>query len=108
MEKKLQQENEVLKARNAFLEEILNNAPAFIYINQVEKIGDTSTMKNIWGNKYYHDDIKYSREEIDELGYNYFKEIMHPDELVLATSSIEYLMQLSDKDVFGGLGRNIT
>lgn len=48
---KLQQENEVLKARNAFLEEILDNAPAYIYINQVDKIGDTSTMKNIWGNK---------------------------------------------------------
>ena len=109
MENKLQElqhENEKLKQRNQILEEILNHAPAFIYINQVDTIGDTTTMKNVWGNKFYHDDIKYSREEIDKLGFDFFREIMHPDELVYTEASIEYLKQLSDKDVFGGMGRS--
>ena len=102
---KLQKENEALKTRNQFLEEIINNIPAFIYINQVDKIGDKSTMKNVWGNKFYHDVIKYSREEIEKLGFDFFKAIMHPEELAYAESSIEYLKHLTDKDVFGGVGR---
>ena len=102
---KLKEENDELKSRNQFLEEIINNAPAFIYINQVDKIGDTATMKNVWGNKFYHDDIKYSREEIDKLGFDFFKKILHPDELAYTEASIEYLKHLSDKDVFGGVGR---
>jgi hypothetical protein len=102
----LQQENEKLKQHNQILEEILNHAPAFIYINQVDKIGETATMKNDLGNKFYHNDIKYSREEIDKLGYHFFKEIMHPDELAYTEASTEYLKQLSDNDVFGGVGRS--
>lgn len=94
MEKELQnlkEEIDELKSHNQFLEEIINNAPAFIYINQVDKIGDTSTMKNIWGNNYFHEAIKYNREEINEMGFNFFEKILHPDELSYTTSSIDFL-----------------
>jgi DNA-binding CsgD family transcriptional regulator len=102
---KLQQKIDELKTRNQFLEEIINNAPAFIYINQVDKVGDTATMKNVWGNKYYHEEIKYSREEINEMGFAFFEKILHPDELSYTTTSIDFLNQLPDNAVFGGLGR---
>ena len=69
----LQTEIEKLKEKIKFLEEIVDNVPAFIYINQVDTIGDTSTMYNVWGNKYYHEGVKYSREEINSLGFESVK-----------------------------------
>ena len=88
-----------------FLRQIIDCSPAVVYINQVEEIGNTSTMKNVWANKLYHNIVKYTREEIDALGYEYFVKVMHPDELFVPVDSIDFLKNISDDFTYGGVGR---
>lgn len=98
-------ETEQINEELRFLRLIIDRSPAVVYINQVETIGDTSTMKNVWGNKLYHNIVKYTREEINMLGYEYFVKVMHPDELFVPVDSIDFLKNISDDFTYGGVGR---
>lgn len=65
----------------AFLRKIVNSLPALVYINELEHPNDPSSIKNVYLNQFGHDFIGYTREEIDELGSQFFQRIIHPDDL---------------------------
>ncbi len=73
-----------------FANDILQSIPAIIYINQLDVPGDYKSMRNIWYNKRGHDLIKYSRDEIDQLKYNFLNTITHPDDLDIVPSSYHW------------------
>jgi DNA-binding NarL/FixJ family response regulator len=98
----LQKEIEILKNKSRFFEDIVEKAPCFLYINEIGKTRQENTWRNVFLNKYALDNTGYTREEVDELGPDYFKEILHPDDFEVATLSIEHLKNISDDEVFGG------
>jgi DNA-binding NarL/FixJ family response regulator len=91
-----------LKDKLRFFEEIVNKAPCFLYINEIGRTREESTWRNVYLNKFALDNTGYTREEVDELGPDYFKKILHPDDFEVATLSIEHLKNISDEEVFGG------
>jgi DNA-binding NarL/FixJ family response regulator len=98
----LQKENAILKEKLEFAEEILDKAPCFLYINEIGKSREENTWRNVYLNKYALDNTGYTREEVDELGPDYFRKILHPDDFEVATLSIEHLKNINDEEVFGG------
>ena len=44
-------------------------------------------MVNIWSNRFAQKFIGYSQEEMVELGFSFFEEVLHPDDLEIITSS---------------------
>lgn len=98
----MQKEISELKEKLSFAEAILDKAPCFLYINEIGRNREESTWRNIYLNKYALDNTGYTREEVDKLGPDFFKEILHPDDYEIATLSIEHLKDISDDEVFGG------
>jgi len=68
-------------AELAFYKDILDSLPAVVYINELQIPGDPLSCRNVWTNKTGLDLLGYTQEEITQLGYQYFREIMHPDDL---------------------------
>jgi DNA-binding CsgD family transcriptional regulator len=101
----LKKENAGLKEKLAYLKEILDKAPCFIYINEIEKTGKEYTMRNVYLNKYAIDITGYSMEEAYELGFEYFRKVLHPDDFEVSIQSIEHLAKIADDQVFGGMYR---
>jgi PAS domain S-box-containing protein len=87
-----------------FLRKILDTIPAIINVNQVEDINDPSTNVNLWSNQQLHDFTGYTREEISELGFNFFMETMHPDDISLIRESADKL-NLGHEKIHGGMMR---
>lgn len=98
-------ENEQLKSKVQFLEEILNHAPTIIYINQIDEIGDMSTGRNVWVNRRGLDLIGLTQKEIDALGSEFFTKVLHPDDMELTSQSIFHLKVQPEEDVYMGLCR---
>ncbi|WP_243348825.1 LuxR C-terminal-related transcriptional regulator [Parabacteroides sp. FAFU027] len=93
-------------AENAvFANNILHSLPAIIYINQLDVPGNYNSMRNIWLNRRGHELMKYSREEIDQLRYDFFKAIIHPEDMEIVPSS--YFWHYSDHPemFFAGMHR---
>lgn len=65
----------------AFFQNIFDLLPAVVYINELQKPGDPLSCRNIWTNKTGLDAVGYSQEEVTLMGYGYFQEIIHPDDL---------------------------
>jgi len=65
----------------AFFQNIFDFLPAVVYINELQKPGDPLSCRNIWTNKTGLDAVGYLQEEITQMGYRYFQEIIHPDDL---------------------------
>ena len=99
--KELQAEIAELKEKLRFAEEIIDKVPCLIYINEVGKIGEEHSMKNLFLNKYAIDKTGYGREEADSLGSGYFRKIMHPDDYEIIGESINYLMTIGDEIIYG-------
>ncbi len=91
-----------LETRLKFYEEIVEKAPCLLYINEIGKNKKEYTWRNIFLNRYAQELTGYTREEVDELGADYFQRIMHPEDFEVASHSIEYLKDISDEEVFGG------
>lgn len=98
----MQKEIDELRERLNFAEAILDKAPCFLYINEIGKNREESTWRNIYLNKFALDNTGYTREEVDKLGPDFFKNILHPDDFEVATLSIEHLKNIGDDEVFGG------
>jgi PAS domain S-box-containing protein len=98
----LQKENESLKDKLVFLEELLDNAPGLIYVNEIGKIGDETAMRNVYLNKYAIEITGYTREEADSLGSEYFRKVLHPDDYEVISQSINHLMKIDTDIVYGG------
>jgi len=95
-----------LKEKLRFYEDILDKAPCFIYINEIGKIGDENTMRNVYLNKFTIETTGYSRDEADSLGSEYFRKVLHPDDFEVIDHSIEHLRSINDDNVYGGICRS--
>jgi len=104
-ENDLQEEINQLRKRNAELEDILNTIPASLYINQIDTIDDMTTGKNIWLNKFALDDIGYTPEEIDSMGFAFIETVMHPEDVTIAKDSINHLKNLSHDKIYKYVSR---
>ncbi|WP_243348826.1 response regulator transcription factor [Parabacteroides sp. FAFU027] len=74
----------------AFYQNIIHSLPAIIYINQMDIPGDCNSVKNIWLNQRGYDFMKYSREEIDDMKYDFQQNIMYADDLKVGPISYEW------------------
>jgi len=72
-----------------FLRNVINNIPALVYINELERKGDPGSVKNVYLNQFGHNMIGYSREEIDKMGSSFFSEIIHPDDMEVIPITVE-------------------
>lgn len=77
-----------LKLGLAFLQTVLDKLPAIVYINELQKPGDPFSCRNVWTNKTGLDLLGYSQKEITEMGYRFYKEIMHPDDLEMVPVTV--------------------
>ncbi|UPK70717.1 LuxR C-terminal-related transcriptional regulator [Chitinophaga filiformis] len=93
----LQKENELLKTRIQSLEGLLNNVPAMLYTHQ------NSTKTINWCNRYMEDVTGYTMAEMNSMGLDFFKDIMHPDDFELAVIAQQSFKE--NKNVFGGVLR---
>lgn len=66
---------------------ILNSLPAVVYINRLDVPGDFLSMRNVWMNERGYELMKYSRQEIDVLKNNFFRIIIHPEDLEIVPQS---------------------
>jgi len=93
----LQKENELLKTRIQSLESLLNNVPAMLYTHQ------NSTKTINWCNRYMEDVTGYTIAEMNSMGLDFFRDIMHPDDFDLAVIAQQSFKE--NKNVFGGVLR---
>lgn len=70
-----------------FHQQILDQIPALIYINIFTEQGNPYSLVNAWSNRFAREFIGYSQKEIDEMGFSFFEEVLHPEDLEIITSS---------------------
>jgi PAS domain S-box-containing protein len=87
-----------------FLRKVLDSIPAIINVNQVDDRDDPAGNFNLWANRQLIDFIGYSREEISEMGFNFFQETMHPDDLELIAASLNKITS-DNTPIHGGMMR---
>jgi DNA-binding CsgD family transcriptional regulator len=93
----LQKENALLKSRIQQLEDILNHVPAILYKHQ-------NSVKTVnWCNQYMEEMMGYSLAEMNSLGLDFFKQVMHPEDFALAVIAQQSFK--NDKQAFGGVLR---
>ena len=81
MEKKKGKTVKELERELADLQQIIDSIPAVLYINELKRSGDISSGNNVWLNRRGHDFINCTAEEIDLMGFDFFKVMVHPDDL---------------------------
>ncbi len=86
-----------LISKLAFFQTILDRLPAVVYINELQTPGDPLSCRNVWTNRTGLDLVGYSQKEITEMGYGYFQQILHPDDLEILPIPIE--IQYADKSL---------
>ena len=72
-----------------FLRNVIDNMPALVYINELERPNDPTSLKNIYLNQYGLDLIGYTREEIDTMGYRFYEEVIHPEDMEIIPETYE-------------------
>jgi len=72
-----------------FLRNLIDSLPALVYVNELESPGDPLSIKNVYLNQYGLDMTGYTRVEINNLGYGFFEEIIHPDDLEVIPITID-------------------
>ncbi|WP_187264625.1 LuxR C-terminal-related transcriptional regulator [Pontibacter beigongshangensis] len=96
--KELEEELARTKEKCDFLERVVNEVPANIYISDVDK-------GVIWCNKTNEETLGYSLEEILEKGgFHYLKEIVHPDDQTVPENSIAHYKHFTGAE-YGGIFR---
>lgn len=96
--KRLEQELAELKKKCAFLERVVNEVPANIYLSSLEK-------KIVWCNRTNEESLGYTLEEIQAMGtLRYLQEILHPDDQNIPEDSVEHYQSFEGAE-FGGIFR---
>lgn len=94
----LQDELRKLKATCEFLERIVHEVPANIYISDLEE-------GLIWCNRTNEESLGYTLPEIRKMSLmEYMEKIIHPDDLNIPEDSIKHYQQFDDPE-YGGLFR---
>lgn len=95
---RLQDEVERLKGKCAFLERVVNEVPANIYLSDLEK-------GVMWCNKTNEESLGYTLDEIMKLGaMEYMQLIIHPDDLNIPEDSIQHYRKFEGPE-YGGVFR---
>lgn len=63
---------------------ILNNIPAIIYINDIDRVA------NVWSNLQSITFLGYEPEELSTMGNDFFANCLHPDDLEILGTSIDF------------------
>jgi DNA-binding CsgD family transcriptional regulator len=71
-----------------FYRTILEKIPAIMGIQQIDDLSDPVTNHNIWVNQNMIDFLKYTREEMDELGFRLFLNTIHPNDMTMIGQAI--------------------
>jgi RNA polymerase sigma factor (sigma-70 family) len=93
----LQKENELLKKRIEWLENVLERVPAMIYV------GNNDNKVIVWCNRGWEDFLGLSKEEVREMGPQIFADIMHPDDFNLTMQAQDHFK--NNKSMFSGMAR---
>lgn len=75
------------------LTNVVDHLKVGVYINQLDDINDFSTARNIYFNKYCHERLGYTLQDIEELKDAFFAKITHPDDFASIIVSINYLIK---------------
>jgi DNA-binding CsgD family transcriptional regulator len=87
-----------LSRKCAFLQKVVNEVPANIYISDLEK-------GVVWCNRTNEETLGYTLEEILSMGgLQYFREIVHPDDQNIPADSIAHYKSFSGAE-YGGIFR---
>lgn len=88
---KYQQKNQKIELHDdmEFHRTILNKIPALVYINELESPNDLFSLKNVYLNQYGLDLIGYTQEEINKMGYHFYEEVIHPDDMEVIPQTYE-------------------
>lgn len=95
----LQAENELLKTRIEWMENILNHVPAMLYKHE------NSTKTVNWCNRYMEDATGYTLPEMNMLGLEFFRQVMHPEDFDLAVIAQQTFKEDKSRNIFGGVLR---
>jgi DNA-binding CsgD family transcriptional regulator len=94
----LEKELEALKEKCAFLQQVLDQVPANIYLSDLEQ-------GVIWCNKTNEDSLGYTLAEIREMGgLEYLYRVVHPEDHNIPDNSITHYQQFDGAE-FGGVFR---
>ncbi|PKV75751.1 LuxR C-terminal-related transcriptional regulator [Pontibacter ramchanderi] len=94
----LESEIRNLREKCAFLEKVVHEVPANIYISNLQE-------GVIWCNRTNEETLGYTLEEINEMGgMAYLQAIVHPDDLHIPEDSITHYQHFDGAE-FGGLFR---
>jgi DNA-binding CsgD family transcriptional regulator len=83
---------EGLRKELDFFKTIVQSIPAVVFIIEVESPRDVESCHNIWMNQRGLDFIGYSQEEITNMRYGFFNEIIHPNDLGVVSSTIQTIL----------------
>lgn len=93
----LQKENRLLSARVQQLESILHHVPAMLYT------ADPHLHTVSWCNRLMEDVTGFSFEEMNSMGLEFFRQLLHPDDFEL--TGIARQSFRDNKNIFGGVTR---
>lgn len=94
----LEKEIERLKEKCAFLERIVNEVPANIYVSDLEE-------GVFWCNKTNEETLGYTLTEIKEMdSMEYMQRIVHPDDLDIPEDSVQHYKKFEGPE-YGGVFR---
>lgn len=88
-----------------FSRQIMDNLPALVYINDFTECGNPYSLRNIWCNSFAQKFIGYSQEEINLMGFSFFTEILHPDDIEIIKTSVDLVSPKSSEKMFTFLQR---
>lgn len=87
-----------------FYKMVLDALPSFVNVNEVEVPDDPTTSHSIWSNQPVYEYLGYTREEVRKLGFAYFVETMHPEDIALVAEGYERI-KAGTKTIYGGFLR---
>ena len=76
-------EIDILKRKNAFLEQILNELPIAVYVH------DSKNMQQVWGNTQAETRMGISTKEMNDRGIDWFLNQFHPDDIGVINENIK-------------------
>ncbi len=85
--------NEIKRSKElwAYKKYILDNTPAFVYLNTATLVNGNYVIKNEYCNQTVFDEMGLSRQQIDEWGADFLKEILHETDYTFFMQSLELL-----------------
>ena len=93
-------EIDILKRKNAFLEQILNELPIAVYVH------DSKNMQQVWGNTQAETRMGISTKEMNDRGIDWFLNQFHPDDIGVINENIKAFSDNKSNE-FSGVYRKI-